>query len=150
MTSVRSVLLDLEGFGRWFPSTAEWRVLERGAGEAVVYGRQALPWPVQDRDYVVRYRWRDEPEGDFVLEATSVTGIGPDPPDGVVRAVAVWSRWRLRAGEGGRTDVHYHYRGDQGGRLPDWVAQAGWESQTWRVIQGLADEVARVGADEPL
>ena len=52
---------------------------------ALVYGRQALPWPVRDRDYVVRYRWRDAPDEEFALIAESVTDEGPPPRDDVLR-----------------------------------------------------------------
>ncbi len=64
LKEVSDVLLDLEGSQRWFPALQEWRVLSRGKEKALVYGRQELPWPLRDRDYVVEYRWRGK-EGEF-------------------------------------------------------------------------------------
>jgi len=143
---VRRVLLDLEHFGAWFPRTAAWRVLARPAdGSVRVYGRQALPWPVGDRDYVADYRWWEE-GGVFVLRAVAVPGAPPPPPPGVVRVDRMQTEWRVHAaGEG--TAVRYRYEGDPGGRLPRWVARAGWRSSTGVLVERLRAEVARREAD---
>jgi len=85
LLAVRAVLLDLEGFPRWYPATKEFRVLDRPAADsALVYGVQALPWPVGDRDYVVEYRWYEESDA-FVLLATARVAADPASPAGVVR-----------------------------------------------------------------
>jgi hypothetical protein len=149
MEVVRAVLLDLEGFPRWYPATGLWQVLERGPASALVYGRQSLPWPIADRDYVVRYSWRSEPEGDFVLVARLVTDMGPEPGGGVVRVPYLLTEWRIRPHREG-TAVVYRYRGHPGGSLPVWAMRAGWRSQTGRVIDGLREEVERVRAKNGL
>ncbi len=140
--AVREVLLDFERFPRWFPATDEFRVLERPAADtARVYGVQALPWPVGDRDYVVVYRWWEE-DGEFVLRATSEVGAVPPSPVGVVRVERMQTEWRIAAVPGG-TAVSYRYEGDTGGRLPKWLARAGWRSSTGLVIEGLRAEIER-------
>lgn len=148
--AVRAVLLDLERFPRWYPATKEFRVLGRPATDmALVYGVQALPWPVGDRDYVVEYSWRDEPDA-FVLLAIARRDAAPRSPDGVVRVERMRTEWRIEAVPGGGTAVRYRYEGDTGGRLPTWVARLGWRSSTPLVIDGLREEVARRFAARPL
>ena len=142
LAAVREVLLDLEGFAAWFPALGEWRVLSRDERSARVYGRQQLPWPVADRDYVVRYRWWEAEGGAFVLEAVADPTDAPPPRAGVVRLERVRSEWRLEP-DGERTRARYRYRGHPGGSLPEWVARVGWRAHTGRVLEGLADEVAR-------
>lgn len=143
--AVRSVLLDLEGFGRWFPATGAWRVLARTAEDAArVYGRQTFPWPVADRDYVVDYRWWDE-AGAFVLLATALTDAEPTSPEGVVRVERMRTEWRVAAAPNG-TAVRYRYEGESLGPVPDWVARASWRSRTPLVIEGLRDELSRRAA----
>jgi hypothetical protein len=142
LPQVRAVLLDLPRFGDWYPAIGAWRVLERSGDVALVHGRQDLPWPVSDRDYVVRYRWWQDTQQRFFLEAVALVDAPPAPEDGVVRIEAMRTVWRLEA-SGGQTAVLYTYQGEVGMPLPDWAAQAGWRSQTKRVIEGLADEVSR-------
>ena len=144
--AVRAVLLDLEGFARWFPALDEWRVLSREPGTALVYGRQALPWPVSDRDYVVRYRWQDSPDGSFRLEAVGRPDAGPAPSGGAVRLQRLRSEWRIGPDAGGGTRASYRYEGESG-PLPAWVARRAWRSQTRAVLDGLARELERRAAD---
>jgi hypothetical protein len=139
---VRLTLLDLEAFKRWFPALGDWRVLSRSESTALVYGSQALPWPISDRDYVVRYRWWTGGDGDFHLEARALADASPGPQPGRVRIERMRTEWRLTA-EDGRTRVLYVYEGSPGIPLPDWVMRIGWESQTGRLIDALSSEVGR-------
>ncbi len=141
LSRTRAALLDIARFDRWFPSLGEWRVLERSGDGLRVYGRHALPWPAEDRDYVVDYRWWDDAEGTFVLEATARDDAAPPPP-GVIRLDRLRSRWTLRA-EGDTTRAHYEVELIPRGELPRWLEQASWRRESWRLIDALAREVAR-------
>ncbi len=139
---VREVLLDLEGFPRWIENLSEWRVLARDASGVRIYGRHALPWPLRDRDYVVRYAWRSEPGDRFVLEARSVDAP-PTARDGVVRLVRVYSRWEVDPDGPAASRVRYTYNGELGGRVPGFLVESAWRSQAPRSLQRLTEEVAR-------
>lgn len=144
--AVRALLLDLEGFAAWFPTLVEWRVLERGEGQARVYGRQHLPWPVADRDYVARYRWWSE-GGVFRLEAVGETGARPPPPEGVVRLERFRSEWRVAAAPGGGARTRYRAEGAVEGRLVRWLTRIAWRGETRRVLDGLAEALGEERPD---
>ncbi|MHC5005565.1 MAG: SRPBCC family protein, partial [Planctomycetota bacterium] len=118
----------------------------REPGSALVYGRQALPWPVADRDYVVRYRWQDGPDGSFRLEAVGGADGGPEPTRDAVRLQRLRSEWRIAPGAGGGTRASYRYEGEPG-PLPTWVSRLAWRSRTRAVLDGLIREVERRAAD---
>jgi hypothetical protein len=142
LEEVRAVLLDLDGFGRWFPTLVEWRVLSRGESEARIYGRQGFPWPADDRDYVARYRWWTEGEV-FRLEAVGEIGAEPAAPPGVERLERFRSEWRVAPDPSGGTRTRYVAEGAVEGRLARWLAQIAWRSQTRRVVDALAGELDR-------
>ncbi len=136
------VLLDLDGFQRWFPALREWRVLSRGKENAVVYGRQALPWPLRDRDYVVEYRWRATHSAEFILTAVARPEADPPPRRGVLRLEEMTTEWRIIA-DGEETTARYTYRGLVDVPLPDRIVKTALETHSAAVIDALADEVAR-------
>jgi len=142
LREVSDVLLDLDGFRGWFPALREWRVLSRGKGTALVYGRQELPWPLRDRDYVVEYRWVEESDSDFMLTAVARSGADPPPNRDVRRLEVMTTIWHLDA-RGGETRARYVYRGPLDIPLPDRVVEAAWKTHSAKVIEALADEVAR-------
>jgi len=146
---VVAVLMDLERFAEWFPSLSRWQVLERDDETALVYGRQDLPWPVADRDYVVEYRWTTQPDGAFRLDAEGRSGVGPSPQADTVRLEQLHSVWLVRP-EGVRAAVRYVYRGAPGGRLPDWVSRIGWRSHAGILLEQLeAETLRRVSSSVP-
>lgn len=140
--AVREVLLDFSGYPRWFPAVAEFRLLAREGHRALVYGRQAFPWPVADRDYVVRYQWSDG-EGGFDLEATLVPDGLPAPPVGVIRVRSLVTRWELSRA-GACTRARYSYRGESG-PLGEWLGEQLLRVQAQRVIEGLSEAVGAQG-----
>ncbi len=143
---VRRVLLDLELFGRWFPWLAEWRVLARGDQEARVYGRQDVPWPGRDRDYVARYRWGQDGAA-FFLEATGVAEADPPAPRGVERVERFRSEWRVEPGPEGGSRVRYTAEGPVEGRIRRLLDGFAWRGHSRRVLDGLSAELERRGDD---
>ena len=63
------------------------RYLEQNDKEVFIYARHNLSWPVSDRDYRVRYTWKDLKDGGFQVVAKSTTLKGPAPIKGVINTV---------------------------------------------------------------
>lgn len=137
--ALAAVLLDLERFPQWVPRLAGWNVVERDAGAVVVYGRQHLPWPFRDRDYVIRYTWRSQADGVFVLESRSEEGSGPAPVAGIVRLRAAQEKWQLVPNEGGGTAVAYTFNGNLDGWMPHFWQRAVWKRDIVQLLQRLGE-----------
>ena len=119
-------LTDFASLPRYVPRLAELRVLSRGAGEAIVYFRFDLPWPISDRDWTLRYRWHRD--GDrFVMTWCDASDRGP-PPGKAVRVTPVRGYWELTAKSSGATLARYVFLAELGGSLPRSVAeQTAWK-----------------------
>ncbi len=149
LEAVRAVLLDLAGFSRWGRSLVRWQVLDSSPNEAIVYGRHDVPWPLADRDYVVRYTWQLLPDR-FLLEARSTDDERAPVSDGVVRLARVYSSWEVTRAGPGRACVVYTYDGDLGdlGRaVPDSLRSWATVSQLRDLFSRLARETAARSAD---
>lgn len=114
------VLADVERYDEWFPGLTESDVLRVDPERPLIYGRIAAPWPMRDRDYLSRQRWRRS-EGGFELETLAVSEEGAlgarALPTDTVRLRRMLTLWQLRpAGDG--TRVEYLVR-EPGAR--DWI-----------------------------
>lgn len=119
-------LIDFPSLGKWMPRVADLRVISRSADEAIVYFRFDLPWPISDRDWTLRYRWRRE--GDrFVMTWSDVQDRGP-PPGKAVRPSPLRGYWELTAQPNGTTRARYVFLSELGGSLPRSVAaETAWK-----------------------
>lgn len=119
-------LTDFPSLRTGMPRVAELRVLEQRDGEAVVYFRFDLPWPISDRDWTLRYRWRRD--GDrFVMTWVDANDRGP-PPGGAVRVSPMRGYWELEATAAGTTRARYVFLAELAGSLPRSVA----EETSWK------------------
>lgn len=136
------VLTALEQFKTWIPSLHTWDVLEKKEGSAFVYARHELPWPMDDRDYRVRYVWKTGAKGEFTLEARSTKSAGPGPIEGVIRLADVRSKWIVKPLGSDRVRVAYMYHGALGGRLPSAVIESTWKREPVVLFAALAKRIA--------
>ncbi len=129
-------LTDFAALAHIMPRVAELRVLERAADEAVVYFRFDLPWPISDRDWTLRYRWRRD--GDrFVMTWCDAHDRGP-PPGRAVRVTPMRGYWALTATGSATTHARYVFLAELGGLLPHSVVeQTAWKQplQTFRGVR---------------
>jgi hypothetical protein len=129
-------LTDFAGLLRHVPRLVEVRELERRDGEALVYFRFDMPWPITDRDWILRYRWQREGAA-WVMTWSDVPGGGP-PPKRAVRVSPVRGRWELWPTARGTTAARYVFLVELGGRLPrSVVEQTTWKQplQTFRGVR---------------
>ena len=128
-------LTDFPALGKWMPRVADLRVIARGQDEAIVYFRFDLPWPISDRDWTVRYRWRRD--GDrFVMTWSDANERGP-PPGKAVRVSPIRGYWELSANPNGTTRARYVFLSELGGALPRSVAEETAWKQPLGSIRGV-------------
>lgn len=135
---LKAALLSLDRFPKWMASLKTWKITKREKERAYVYGRHDLPWPMADRDYVVRYTWIDDGER-FMLESRTVKSKGEDKP-GVVRLKNVRSTWTVQK-DGEKSKVSYTYNGDLGGDIPRWAMESGWKSEAPALFNAIEKDL---------
>jgi hypothetical protein len=129
-------LTDFELLRKIVPRLAELRILSRGNDEALLYFRFDLPWPISDRDWTSRYRWRREGER-FVMTWSDDNDRGP-PPGKPVRVSPLRGTWELWPRGPARTHARYVSLENLGGKLPrSIVEQTSWRQplETFRAVR---------------
>ncbi len=121
--AVEAALLDYAGYRRFDAHLAESVVLERHAGEQLVYQHLKLP-ALKDRDFTLRVIWKDgQADG---LSFSIDHARGPAPSKKAVRMTTLTGRWALYPTHGGRgTLAYYHLEMDLSGAVPRWMVTGG-------------------------
>ncbi|MFE8069446.1 START domain-containing protein [Marinobacteraceae bacterium S3BR75-40.1] len=106
------------------------------------YFRTEAPWPVSDRDYVLRYEFEQDPESLAVeLRFRSEVAMRPETDD-CVRITELEGFWKMTPREDGAIDVVYQVtRADPAGSLPSWLANAFVVDQPFNTLKRLRRQV---------
>jgi START domain len=127
----------------WMYRCAESKLLKRiGDGEALMYNRTAAPWPVWDRDVVVKTTTTRSPD-QALITFNSVDARDLRPvPERTVRMPKLEGLYKLVQMSPGKTRVTYQVESDIGGSIPKWLATRATRDLPRITLVRLRDRVA--------
>ncbi len=147
LNALMALLKDADFNRQWVYRSGGARILdEEGYARAYVYGIVDAPWPMQDRDTVVRFDYSQDADS---AEITIKIENFPDyiPSDGrYVRVPDFGGFWALRPRADGWVEVTYQVYGDPGGWVPVWVANFAAVTSVTRTLQNMGDAVQQYQA----
>lgn len=121
---VRATLLDFSQYPTLFPRVRSVVAVR----EDVVHVTLAMPFPLQDRDYVITAASSGD---DLTLVPVAHPAV-----DGVVRLTEFSGRWTFAAdGEG--TRVQYAWHTELGADIPEWAWERAWRTQGNEILGRL-------------
>ncbi|MCW3127550.1 MAG: Collagenase-related protease [Bacteroidetes bacterium] len=114
-------LTDFDNYPNWMPRCRTAKILARFSdSEFIGYTVVKCPWPLADRDCVVRVKvQRDPATGIVVINETSEPKY-INKKDNVVRIEQMFATWRI-VPKGDGTQVTNEYSSNPGGGIPDWM-----------------------------
>ena len=122
----------------WMHNCEEARRLRREGDVVIVYNRIGSPWPVSDRDVVLRSTETELEGGGIRIEFRSTTEESLPVVPGVVRMPRLVGSYDLRPVEGG-TRVVYTVDSDPGGRLPAWLVKQATKDLPYFTLENLRE-----------
>lgn len=140
---VLAVIVDVPNQTHWMHECIEARfVRKEPADVAVIYSRTAQPWPVSDRDVVLRSAAiLLEPGAHAAVRFANVEDAGAPPVDGVVRMPRLVGEYDLVSLAPMRTQVIYRIDADPGGSLPGWALARFTRNTPLQTLLGLRNRV---------
>lgn len=144
LNAVMALLKDASFNREWVYRSGGARILEEnGYAQAYVYGVVDAPWPMQDRDTVVRFDYRQQPDtGVITINISNFPDFLPADPL-FVRVPDFGGYWQLRPEVDGWVEVTYQVYGDPGGWIPVWVANYAAVTSVTKTLQNMATAVKR-------
>jgi ribosome-associated toxin RatA of RatAB toxin-antitoxin module len=115
------VLTDFDNYKTWFPRCSKSRLVAKlSSNEMIVHLHFNAPWPVKDRDCVMRVRVERDPKSNVItITEISEPKYLREEAD-VVRIEQLVSVWKLIPENGG-TEIINEYATNPGGNIPDWM-----------------------------
>ena len=137
-------MMDVPGYTKWQFNTIGSKVIRRISPTEQIYRNVVeAPWPVVDRDMVVRMKIHvDENKNEASIDTESVKGVLPSE-DNYVRVPASRAHWTIKQGSEKHLQVRYTMQIDPGGSVPAWLANwvcAEAPYQSFRNLRAILEE----------
>ena len=148
MVDVLAVLTDTPRRVEWVHKCSDSRLLKQVTEKnRVIYSRTKAPWPVSDRDVVVRTRSTvDWEKKEIMIRFKGERAFPFAELEGVVRIPRIKGFYRLQAVGESKTRVTYQIDASPGGSLPDWLAELTSQKIPYETIMGLRGQVKKTQA----
>lgn len=124
---IAGILSDPSQSEKWMDRVSSSKMVRRiDANSFIVYNQIALPWPMDDRDLVVKVDVKRE--GDRIT--MSMENAPSEYPEqaGMIRMPKYIGTWVLEPLPGGRSLVTSESFSTVGGSIPDWLLSGAVES----------------------
>jgi len=137
---VLKLITDFDNYSTWIPRCKKARVVARlNENEFIGHMTFNAPWPVADRDCVVRVRIdRDSRTGAILVTETSEPKYITSSDD-VVRIQQLTVSWHLVPKNGG-TEITNISSSNPGGNLPDWLTNSQSVENPLATFENLANQ----------
>lgn len=124
--TVLNTIKDTKDRLQWSHNSTEARELERSGEDVIyIYNKVDAPWPVSDRDNIVKYVF-EYPTTNSAKILMSAVKVHPKAPiyDGVVRIEKMKGFWSVVDNKNGTISLIQQCVADPGGSLPDWLSNS--------------------------
>jgi len=144
LNSLMALLKDAHFNQQWVYRSGGATILEEnGYTQAYVYGVVDAPWPMQDRDTVVRFDYRQHAASKIItIDITNFPDFIAER-DEYVRVPDFGGYWQLRPEEDGWVEVTYQVYGDPGGMIPVWLANYAAVRSVTKTLENMGPAVKR-------
>jgi hypothetical protein len=142
--ALAGVINDYANAPRWLHFVSAVQELgRRGPLDRDVIFQTDLPWPVNDREAVVRaHGWNPPGTYDTVIRFENAPTLLP-PNGDFVRFPEFNARFDFHWAGGNRMEVTYELVADPGGYIPDWIANIVLKDAPYFTLKRLAKTIQR-------
>ncbi|MCB9233549.1 MAG: hypothetical protein H6581_17970 [Bacteroidia bacterium] len=121
VSKVEGIILDVTNHKSWMETIVLSEKLPNdGPGTMFSYYKSDVPWPVTDRDVVLK--WEKKKEGETtVIKSHTIAGKVPEV-EGLIRVPLQDNEYRLTPNAQGGCHFDYKASADPGGSIPAWFA----------------------------
>lgn len=150
LTAALLVISDIERFPEWVYNCKEAKIIGGDfPREFDYYNVTDFPWPLTDRQFVLRCTTYQNPETGVVTTESFAQPDAMPEDDRYVRVSMVHSRWDLKPLEDGMIEATYYLKADPGGSIPsfliNWALDIGPRKSLQKLRKRVQLEEYRLG-----
>ena len=146
-----ALILDVDHAGKWVPYVGSVKVLSRDdqKGEFLLYMVLDFPFPLKDRDLVVKGKMSKDAQGIISIQNTAIEGGYPLNPD-YVRIRQYEGDWTFQKLGNQKVKVSTYGYANPEGSIPLSFVNMFVQQQPYQMLQKMKNELGKSGSYKAL
>lgn len=137
-----SILTNVAGFHKWIYNNKQSKLLKKNSTyDFVYYSETSMPFPVANRDVIIRMQIKTDSLPKFMTVAGSNQDEYIPPIPGLQRIEHYRASWKITMPTAGTLHIVYNLEVDPGGSLPAWLANSFADKGPFNTFSNLADQL---------
>ncbi|KZZ49881.1 hypothetical protein A3758_13600 [Oleiphilus sp. HI0118] len=142
LDEVLDIIRDVESMDEWLHECVASQIMEKTSDEElIVYQETSAPWPVTDRNFVLKMKVHRAEDG-LSAKINFSALVEPEVAnDDCVRVTELTGSWTLTQTSDSNVHVVYQTSADPAGDVPSWLANAFVVDQPYNTLLNLRNRV---------
>ena len=142
INDISLMIEDLSNYNNIFDRV----ILSDVVGKDIVHIRVDMPFPISDRDYIVKYT-TEKSDYEISYKFKAADNISIDIDGNCIRLINAAGEWHLKESNSSNTVVTYTWNGELRGDFPSWALTRAWETQGLEMINWLRESLNEQNKD---
>ncbi len=140
LSKLAGYILDVPAYTQWQYNTIESDLVKVISENEIIYRAVVhAPWPVTDRELVVKVKITQDPSSKIMtVRASNISSYLPENND-YVRIKESFGAWIVTPQEDGLLKVVYSFKVDPGGSIPAWLLNLAIAEGPYQTFKNLID-----------
>lgn len=141
LNTIAAVLSDVPKYEEWVYSTEKSVVIEEEGTDLIYYNIMDFPWPMDDRDLVMRTDLKQNPETKVITSnSTAVPEKVPYDED-MVRVEMTETQWIVTPLGNNKAKIDYTLISDPGGSIPAFLTNIAADYGPYKTMKAFRERV---------
>lgn len=142
---VGMVLRDISAYTQWMSGCMESRIIEKfDENNLITYYTQETPWPVQNRDVVIKATTQiDWERGSVIVNFQSIEDVRMPPTEKFVRMNEMRGEWQLKYVDRTHTKITFLLKLDPAGAIPAFMVNSSNNNFQYHTLLNLKKMVTQ-------
>ncbi len=143
MQHILDEMMDSKHHTDWMYRIKESKLLEEiTPSDAIVYSRTSAPWPVWDRDVVLRVGYKyNADKTHLIMRFKNIDYQKRKVPEDVIRMPYLSGFYKMWKIDENKTKVLYEVEADIGGSIPVWLSKKASKDLPYITLSALRERV---------
>ena len=143
LNTIVSVMTDVPAYEEWVYATDKSMVIEDESEDVIYYNIMDFPWPMDDRDLVMRTNVIQDPDTKIITSKSIAAPEKVPYDDDMVRVEMTETEWIVTPLGNNKARIDYRLISDPGGSIPAFLTNIAADYGPYKTMAAFRERVKR-------